>query len=109
MIFCKKRRRRAVITVDAGNVSIRNANGIDIAYAMVACLRVLKDNDVVLHEAAHEAIKSIGRAIFVIEERMKAQAAGKGPEAMAPEESDELIEHVMQGLEKLEGGNGTEL
>ena len=74
MIWRARRTRRAVITVDKGNVSIRNANGFDIAYAMLACLKQLEDNGIILHEEAHGYIRSIVAKILALEEKMKAGA-----------------------------------
>ncbi len=52
MIFGKNRKRRAVITVREGNVSISHANGFDLAYAMVACLKALEDSDLSRYQFA---------------------------------------------------------
>ena len=59
MIFGKNRKHRAVITVCRDNVSIRHANGFDIAYAMIACLMALEDSGVVLSGTVRETIKGI--------------------------------------------------
>ena len=80
MIFGKNRKRRAIITVCGGNVSIRHANGFDLAYAMIACLKALEDSGAVLNETVRETIKGIGSEIFAAEDKLKEKAERYKPE-----------------------------
>lgn len=80
MIFGKNRKRRAVITVLEDGVSIRHANGFDIAYTMIACIKVLEDSGVVLNETVRETIKGICSEIFAAEGKLKKKAECFKPE-----------------------------
>ena len=80
MIFGKSRKRRAVLTVCEGNVQISHANGFDLAYAMIACLKALEDSGVVLSGTVRETIKGIGSEIFAAEGKLKEKAECYKPE-----------------------------